>query len=150
VGRARQRHALSVAQSEAEREQVAATLRHHYAAGRLTVEEFTARIDRAYAAETPQELRAVLAGLSAPPLTVGGSRLGLVLRHEGFLVPAAVFGAIEAFLILVWALTGGGYFWPVWPFLGLALVLSFVAIGLFFGTSKDEVARRRELPRSDS
>src|SRR6266508_389423 len=99
MARERQRRALGVSQSEAEREQVAATLRHHYAAGSLSIDEFTERVDRAYAAETVDELRAVLAGLSAPPLSVSGGRLGLVLRHEGFLIPAAVFGAIEVFLI---------------------------------------------------
>jgi uncharacterized membrane protein len=87
----------------------------------------------------------VLAGLSAPPLSTsaGRGRLELVLRHEGFLIPAAVFGAIEVFLIFVWALTGAGYFWPIWPFLGLGLVLSFVAIGMFFGTSEAEAEQRR-------
>jgi signal transduction histidine kinase len=32
--------------------------------------------------------------------------------------------AVLAFLVAIWAITGQGYFWPVWPMLGIAAVLS--------------------------
>jgi hypothetical protein len=54
---------------DAEREATAASLREHYAAGRLSLEEFNDRIDGAFAATTRAELRRLTNDLpySAPP-----------------------------------------------------------------------------------
>src|SRR4029077_12576590 len=57
---------------DAEREAVAEQLREHYAAGRLTIEEFRSRLDAAYAAATAADLRRVTADLpSAGPSPAG-------------------------------------------------------------------------------
>jgi hypothetical protein len=48
-----------------------------------------------------------------PRLRVGGSRA--ISVHLGLSI------ALFAFLVLVWAVTTRGYFWPVWPALGLAV-----------------------------
>ena len=53
--------------SDAEREQLAGTLRAHLAAGRLTVDEFSERIDRTFHATGVDELQALIADLPAPP-----------------------------------------------------------------------------------
>jgi signal transduction histidine kinase len=45
-------------------------------------------------------------------------RLGL-----GFAVHAGISTALAIFLVLIWAVTTQAYFWPVWPILGLAVVL---------------------------
>jgi len=50
---------------DAEREAVAGQLREHYAAGRLSIDEFRARLDAAYAAATADELRRVITDLPA-------------------------------------------------------------------------------------
>ncbi len=55
--------------SDAEREEVARTLRAHLAAGRLTVDEFSERIDRAFRASGVDELEALVADLPAPRTT---------------------------------------------------------------------------------
>ncbi len=55
--------------SSAEREAVADLLAEHYATGRLSLAEFQARLDAAYAATWARELNQVTAGL--PPLTPG-------------------------------------------------------------------------------
>ena len=49
--------------SDADRDRTAALLREHHAAGRLTVEEFNERLDKAYAAKTMGELDQLLADL---------------------------------------------------------------------------------------
>lgn len=49
--------------SDAEREQVAQTLKEHLLAGRLTTEEFSERVERAYAARVGTDLDVVLEGL---------------------------------------------------------------------------------------
>jgi hypothetical protein len=49
----------AVRTSEAEREQAVAVLREHCVAGRLTLEEFSGRLDEAYGARTRSELELV-------------------------------------------------------------------------------------------
>jgi len=59
--------------------------------------------------------------------------------HEG--VSAALF----LFFVAVWALSSRGYFWPVWPLLGLALPLGIHAIVVVARRSgSGELARRIE------
>jgi DUF1707 SHOCT-like domain/Cell wall-active antibiotics response LiaF, C-terminal len=55
--------------SDAEREQVVAELREHAAEGRLTLEEFSGRIDEAYGAKTRAELERVKRDLPAVAAT---------------------------------------------------------------------------------
>jgi uncharacterized protein DUF1707/cell wall-active antibiotic response 4TMS protein YvqF len=62
----------AVRASDAEREQVVAELREHSTQGRLTLEEFSQRVDEAYAAKTLAELEDVkreLPAVSATPDT---------------------------------------------------------------------------------
>jgi signal transduction histidine kinase len=57
--------------------------------------------------------------------------------HEG--VSAVLF----LFLVAVWALSSRGYFWPVWPLLGLAIPLGIHAVVVFARRSgSDELTRR--------
>lgn len=51
--------------SDAEREQAVASLRDHLVSGRLTLEEFSARVERAYAAVVRSDLDRVRSGLPA-------------------------------------------------------------------------------------
>ncbi len=53
--------------SHADREQVVAALQRHTAAGRLTLDEFGERVDRALVAVTCDELAAVTRDLPADP-----------------------------------------------------------------------------------
>jgi uncharacterized protein DUF1707/2TM domain-containing protein len=110
--------------SDAEREKLAQTLREHAAQGRLSVDELSERLDRAYAARTEGELSALIADLpSVPPRgRVGGPAL------QGEL---AAYVAVNLMLIVIWAVTGAGYFWPIWPLLGwgIGLVTGIRGIG---------------------
>jgi len=48
-------------------------------------------------------------------------RQGAIRRIQakrGFRVHFAVYLAVNALLVLIWALTSATYFWPVWPMLG--------------------------------
>jgi signal transduction histidine kinase len=42
---------------------------------------------------------------------------------------AGVFLALSVFFTLIWAVTSRGYFWPVWPILGLAVVFAIRVVG---------------------
>jgi hypothetical protein len=55
-----------------DRDRILSTLREHYARGRLTLEEFSARSDLVFASRSYGELRAALRGL---PVRLGGADL---------------------------------------------------------------------------
>ena len=100
--------------SDPERERVAEALREHAAAGRLEPDELDERLGAAYAARRRADLLPLLADLPAPAAPRPPAR-----RHPlPSLVPVV---ALAVVLIAIWALTGGGYFWPVWPIAAVAL-----------------------------
>ena len=99
--------------SDADREGVAGTLRAHGAEGRLGVDELEERIAAAFSARTHGELQQLLRDLpGGAPLP----RVGRPRRHRAGLARVV---QIAALLVAIWALTGAGYFWPVWPIVGL-------------------------------
>src|SRR5829696_9275392 len=105
--------------SDAEREHHAELLREHAAQGRLTVNELEERLDRVYTARTRGELEPIVADLpAAKPPPAPRQRRRPRVRPE--LVP---FIAVNLVLIAIWAATGAGYFWPIWPLLGRGLGL---------------------------
>jgi hypothetical protein len=83
---------------DAEREAVAAELREHYAQGRLSMEDFTQRLDAAYAARTRGDLDKLISDL--PHANPAGAPLpapppGSLRRHghgAHFAPPGAGFG----------------------------------------------------------
>jgi hypothetical protein len=97
--------------SDAEREKIAQTLREHAAQGRLSVDELSERLDRAYAARTQGELSELVVDLPSAPRPAPRRRP--VLHGQ-----LAVYLAVNLVLIVVWAATGAGYFWPIWSILG--------------------------------
>jgi hypothetical protein len=100
--------------SDRERERVAEALRSHAAAGRLDPEELEERLGRAYGARTRADLVPLVTDLpvaTAPPPSRRAPSLPAV--------PPVVL--IAVLLVAIWALTGAGYFWPVWPIGAMAL-----------------------------
>lgn len=99
--------------SDAEREQVAETLRTHAAAGRLDADELEDRLGRALTARTRAELEPLVADLPAP-----APRPRRQIPRIPPVIPLAIL------LVAIWALTGAGYFWPIWP-IGAMLIGAF-------------------------
>jgi hypothetical protein len=61
---------------------------------------------------------------------------------------AVVFAAVTALLVVIWALTNrGGYFWPIWPALGMGIALAINAWTAFGQRSISEADIEREMPR---
>jgi hypothetical protein len=102
--------------SDAERESVVEALREHAAAGRLDADELAERLGAAYAARLRADLVPLVADLpvAAPePAPVPRPR-----RPRPHVPPLVV---VSVMLIAIWALSGMGYFWPVWPIGAMAL-----------------------------
>jgi hypothetical protein len=53
---------------------------------------------------------------------------------------------VTAVLIVVWAAAGAGYFWPLWPLLGMSIAL-LVAIYRAYGPAPQPATGAAEPPR---
>jgi hypothetical protein len=102
--------------SDAEREEIITALRTHAGDGRLDVEELDQRIEVAYSAKTRRELVALTNDLPRAPRAPRDERREFV-EHLRFYL------SIMTLLVVIWALTGMGYFWPIWPILGWGLAI---------------------------
>ena len=69
-----------------------------------------------------------------------------IQAKRGFRVHFAVYLAVNALLVLIWAATGAGYFWPVWPILGWGIGVVAHAVSVYVGSSEiSEAQIDREL-----
>jgi hypothetical protein len=74
-----------------------------------------------------------------------------IQAKRGFWVHFAVYLAVNALLVLIWAVTSGGYFWPVWPMLGWGIGVAAHAVSVYAGSSEiSEAQIDRELRRLGS
>jgi len=95
--------------SDADRDRVAERLRTAAGEGRLTSEELEERLERSFGARTDAELEPLVADL---PLARRREPRARDHSHE------RAYVATMLLLVAIWALTGAGYFWPIWPMLG--------------------------------
>jgi hypothetical protein len=103
--------------SDADRERAVAALRDHAAAGRLEAAELENRVGAALRARTLSELEPLLADLPSDPPASSRPRPRRERRPGAW----AAFVRIGALLVAIWALTGAGYFWPLWPLIFLGI-----------------------------
>jgi len=119
--------------SDAERQVVVDELRTHFGAGRLDLAEFEERTRAALESRVRGDLHPLLDDLpeltpkppvAGPPVRPKPERPRALLAHTSFRVHLYLWVALNAFLVLIWAATGGdGGFWPIWPMLGTGLPL---------------------------
>jgi hypothetical protein len=152
----------SLRASDADRERFVAALRQHHVDGRLTAEELDERTGKAYAARTLGDLDALATDLPplqppSPPQPAAwdpdAAGLPPRMRSPGPRRAAAKanllrfllwYGLLSVVLIVIWAASGRGYFWPVWPILGFMLALGWQAIAVWSRLSPlDEDPPRR-------
>jgi signal transduction histidine kinase len=61
----------------------------------------------------------------------------IVERRRHFSMRAFAYAFAELVLIIIWALTGHGYFWPVWPLLAFGLIAGANAVVLFVDDNRE-------------
>jgi len=130
--------------SDADRDRTVAALREHTAVGRLTLEEFNERLDKACAAKTLGELGELTADLpgadlerlpAAAPARAGGAALparrppGPIAGAQGRFSPAwrAAWGswlAVSLCVFAIWLISGAsGGPWFLWVALPLGALM---------------------------
>ena len=57
--------------------------------------------------------------------------IGRIKAKRGFWSHFAIYLAVNALLVVIWALTGAEYFWPIWPILGWGIGVAANAAGVF-------------------
>jgi hypothetical protein len=129
----------AVRASDADRDRAVTQLRQHLIEGRLTAEEFSDRVDQAFAARTTADVEHALREL--PHLPYKGTTAAVPERsgspHEpdrtsqrrGLAVHAVTYAAVNALLIAIWLVSSIAErdvngFWPVWVLLGWGIGLA--------------------------
>jgi class 3 adenylate cyclase len=136
----------SLRASDADRERIVELLREHYAAGRLSEEELSERVEAAYDVRTTSELQTLAADLPSLTKPRRGHRRGALATSVR--IHVAVYVVVNVMLVGIWAASGGGYFWPIWSILGWGIGVGCHAAPSLAGrtrprrrgTSVDEVA----------
>jgi len=113
--------------SDTDRDRTASLLREHLTAGRLSPEEFSERLDRAFAAKTVGEIDALLrdlpaidlyrlpdAALTRHPRPANGSQSRRRGHSRAWRAAWGTWFTVVLICFVVWGLSGHGYVWPLW------------------------------------
>ncbi len=139
--------------SDEQREQAAADIREHFAAGRLGDDELAHRLHAVYTAKTEPELQTILADLPKLPATKAEQRAELAVRRSELqrrLLQQSGGGvALFALCTVIWVTSGAnGQFWPVWVLIVVLIPLIRNAWRLY-GPAPEFERVERELQRRE-
>ena len=115
---------------------------HGYAIGKDVADQSGGRLDPTTGALYQALRRLTEEGLIAPagaPDEVDSRRKYFALTRQGRRVAAKAtllrtvvwFGMVSLLMIVIWALTGREYFWPVWPILGFSVAIIWQAFAVW-------------------
>lgn len=76
--------------------------------------------------------------------------IGRLKHRQSFRQNAFIFVAVALLLVVIWVVSGAGYFWPVFPIAGMAIALAAQAFQLYGQRSISEDAIQREMRRRHS
>jgi len=116
--------------TDADRQYAVAALRTHAGAGVIDLDRFGDSTAAVLAAPTVAAIDAVFADLpggapalpsSVPPVVIPQVPVRTRRRTPWVWARLAPVAPLAVLFVTIWALTGFGYFWPVWPIMGIAL-----------------------------
>ena len=76
-----------------------------------------------------------------------GAAIKRLRAKRDFRTHVVVYLAVNALLVLIWALSGAGYFWPIWPIVGWGIGLALNAWKVYAKPISEEEIRS-EMQRS--
>ena len=132
--------------SDDARQRAADALRAHYAEGRLDEVELERRVELAYAAGTRADLKALFRDLPWDPRSRARADRFWGFQRRLLRAHAAAYVGVNSMLVGIWALTGGGEFWPAGSIAGWGAFLGG-HWALARAGRKSREAGRRELTR---
>lgn len=119
---------LSERVTDDDRRRAAADIETAVGDGLLDLTEAEHRLGQVWSARTAADLELVRAELPPAWLEQRRAREAALVAHEQARreLPAHVASWLKlmALLVFIWAVTGAGYFWPVWPALGTGICLA--------------------------
>ncbi len=68
-------------------------------------------------------------------------------KRSEFKAHLFAYVVVNGFLVLLWAVTGAGYFWPIFPILGWGIGVTFNAWDVYWRAVPTEEQIRREMDR---
>ena len=68
-----------------------------------------------------------------------------VKAKRDFKSHVAIYLIVNVMLVVIWALSGQGYFWPIWAIVGWGIGLAFNAWAVYFEKPITEEDIRREM-----
>lgn len=72
------------------------------------------------------------------------------LRNKrDFRTHVAAYVVVNALLVTIWAVTGGGYFWPIWAIAGWGVGLALNAWTVYFERPVTDQEIQHEMDRVD-
>ena len=62
--------------------------------------------------------------------------IGHIRAKRGFWIHFSTYIAVNALLVLIWAITSGEFFWPIWPMLGWGIGVVANAVSVYVRPSE--------------
>lgn len=135
--------------SDDDRETAVARIRAAAGSGLLDLDEVEHRLGVAYAAKTIGDLVPLVADLPTrvmPPTARDRSMKRPAFRDASFRVHFTIYVLTIGFLIGIWGLSGGGFFWPFFPAAGWAIALG----PHYLAANAAQVRRERRLAAKEA
>lgn len=81
------------------------------------------------------------------PMDDRGAAVKRLKAQRDFKRSLVAYVAVNAFLVVIWAVGDRGSFWPIWPIAGWGLALAFQAWNAYGAKPISEEDIRREMER---